>query len=80
MARDRQAGNGPRPGGDPAGGRREDGGELRELPVELIKPNPSQPRTQFDPEALDAPRLLDRDQRRRPAAAGPPARTTAATS
>lgn len=26
--------------------------ELRELPVELIKPNPSQPRTRFDPEAL----------------------------
>jgi ParB family transcriptional regulator, chromosome partitioning protein len=29
-------------------------GELRELPVELIKPNPSQPRTKFDPEALRA--------------------------
>ena len=29
-------------------------GELRELPVELIKPNPSQPRTNFDPEALTA--------------------------
>lgn len=29
-------------------------GELRELPVELIKPNPSQPRTTFDQEALDA--------------------------
>ena len=29
-------------------------GELRELPVELIKPNPSQPRTKFDPEALTA--------------------------
>jgi ParB family chromosome partitioning protein len=29
-------------------------GELRELPVELIKPNPSQPRTNFEPEALDA--------------------------
>ena len=27
-------------------------GELRELPVELVKPNPSQPRTRFDPEAL----------------------------
>jgi ParB family chromosome partitioning protein len=26
--------------------------ELRELPVELIKPNPRQPRTRFDPEAL----------------------------
>jgi ParB family transcriptional regulator, chromosome partitioning protein len=33
----------------------EDGaGELRELPVDLIKPNPDQPRTQFDPEALAA--------------------------
>ncbi|HEY6731794.1 MAG TPA: ParB/RepB/Spo0J family partition protein [Solirubrobacterales bacterium] len=31
-----------------------DAGELRELPVELIKPNPSQPRTKFDPEALAA--------------------------
>ncbi|HEX2392704.1 MAG TPA: ParB/RepB/Spo0J family partition protein [Solirubrobacterales bacterium] len=29
-------------------------GELRELPVELIKPNPDQPRTHFDPEALSA--------------------------
>jgi ParB family chromosome partitioning protein len=29
-------------------------GELRELPVELIKPNPEQPRTNFDPEALTA--------------------------
>ena len=30
----------------------EDVGELRELPVEAIVPNPKQPRTQFDPEAL----------------------------
>jgi ParB family transcriptional regulator, chromosome partitioning protein len=29
-------------------------GELRELPVGLIKPNPDQPRTQFDPGALTA--------------------------
>ena len=29
-------------------------GELRELPVGLIKPNPDQPRTQFDAEALTA--------------------------
>ena len=29
-------------------------GELRELPVSLIKPNPGQPRTKFDPEALAA--------------------------
>ncbi|MBS1882909.1 MAG: ParB/RepB/Spo0J family partition protein [Actinobacteria bacterium] len=29
-------------------------GELLELPVTLIKPNPSQPRTHFDPGALDA--------------------------
>jgi len=29
-------------------------GELLELPVGLIKPNPDQPRTQFDPEALAA--------------------------
>ncbi|MGH2980989.1 MAG: ParB/RepB/Spo0J family partition protein [Solirubrobacterales bacterium] len=27
--------------------------ELRELPVELIKPNPSQPRRRFDPESMD---------------------------
>ena len=46
-------GIGPRPRGDPARSRRaEDAGELRELPVELIKPNPNQPRTKFDPEAL----------------------------
>jgi ParB family transcriptional regulator, chromosome partitioning protein len=30
----------------------EDVGDLRELPVGLIKPNPKQPRTNFDPEAL----------------------------
>jgi ParB family transcriptional regulator, chromosome partitioning protein len=30
----------------------EEAGELRELPVGLIKPNPNQPRTRFDPEAL----------------------------
>ena len=29
-------------------------GELRELPVGLVKPNPKQPRTQFDQQALDA--------------------------
>jgi ParB family chromosome partitioning protein len=29
-----------------------DVGELRELPVEAIRPNPKQPRTRFDPEAL----------------------------
>ncbi|MEZ5076526.1 MAG: ParB/RepB/Spo0J family partition protein [Solirubrobacterales bacterium] len=32
----------------------ETAGELRELPVELIKPNPDQPRARFDPEALSA--------------------------
>ncbi len=31
-----------------------DVGELRELPVGLIEPNPNQPRTKFDPEALAA--------------------------
>src|SRR5215217_470119 len=30
----------------------EDAGELRELPIELIKPNPNQPRTRIDPDAL----------------------------
>jgi ParB family chromosome partitioning protein len=30
----------------------EEVGDLRELPVGLIKPNPKQPRTNFDPEAL----------------------------
>ena len=29
-------------------------GELRDLPVSLIKPNPNQPRTRFDPDALAA--------------------------
>ena len=32
----------------------EGAGELLELPVGLIKPNPGQPRTNFDPEALSA--------------------------
>jgi ParB family transcriptional regulator, chromosome partitioning protein len=32
----------------------DDVGELRELPVGLIKPNPKQPRTNFDPPALAA--------------------------
>lgn len=31
----------------------DDGEELREVPVELIGPNPDQPRRSFDPEALD---------------------------
>ncbi|HEX5375469.1 MAG TPA: ParB/RepB/Spo0J family partition protein [Solirubrobacterales bacterium] len=31
----------------------EDAGELRELPVETIRPNPNQPRTKIDPESLD---------------------------
>lgn len=30
----------------------DDTGELRELPIELIKPNPNQPRTKIEPEAL----------------------------
>jgi ParB family chromosome partitioning protein len=30
----------------------EDAGELHELPVETIKPNPNQPRTKIDPESL----------------------------
>jgi ParB family chromosome partitioning protein len=30
----------------------EHAGELRELPVEVIKPNPNQPRTRIDPESL----------------------------
>jgi ParB family chromosome partitioning protein len=30
----------------------EGAGELRELPIELVKPNPNQPRTKIDPEAL----------------------------
>jgi ParB family chromosome partitioning protein len=30
----------------------EDAGELRELPIELIKPNPNQPRTKIDPDSL----------------------------
>jgi ParB family chromosome partitioning protein len=33
---------------------REGAGELRELPVGLIKPNPAQPRTHFDDEAMAA--------------------------
>jgi ParB family transcriptional regulator, chromosome partitioning protein len=36
----------------PESGAGEDVGDLRELPVGLIKPNPKQPRTRFDAEAL----------------------------
>ena len=36
----------------PAGGEREEAPELRDLPVELIAPNPHQPRRHFDEEAL----------------------------
>jgi ParB family transcriptional regulator, chromosome partitioning protein len=36
----------------PASAAGDEVGELRELPVGLIKPNPKQPRTSFDPEAL----------------------------
>ena len=28
--------------------------DLRQLPVELIRPNPDQPRTRFDPESISA--------------------------
>jgi ParB family transcriptional regulator, chromosome partitioning protein len=38
----------------PEAGAGETTGELRELPVELVKPNPKQPRTSFDAEALTA--------------------------
>jgi ParB family chromosome partitioning protein len=31
-----------------------EGDELRELPVDLVAPNPNQPRTTFDEEALQA--------------------------
>jgi ParB family transcriptional regulator, chromosome partitioning protein len=31
----------------------ESGAELRELPVEVIKPNPNQPRRRFDPESME---------------------------
>jgi ParB family transcriptional regulator, chromosome partitioning protein len=36
----------------PESGAAEEVGELRELPVALVKPNPKQPRTRFDAEAL----------------------------
>ena len=43
----------------------------RDVPVELIKPNKSQPRKSFDDDALD--RLqIDRGERRRPAPRRPP--------
>ena len=31
-----------------------DGPELRELPLDLIRPNPSQPRTRFDPSSISS--------------------------
>ena len=33
--------------------RQEGGGELLELPIEVVKPNPNQPRRRFDPESMD---------------------------
>ena len=38
----------------PAAGEAPESGELRQLPVELIVPNPNQPRRRFDEEALSA--------------------------
>ncbi len=38
----------------PEAGTSDEVGELRELPVDLVKPNPEQPRTRFDPDALAA--------------------------
>ena len=48
--------HGPRPRGDPRGlGRRgPDAEDLREIPVDLIAPNPKQPRRVFDDAALEA--------------------------
>ena len=48
--------------------------ELRDLPVELIRPNADQPRTPFDADAARRARGLDRGGGRRPAADRPPAR------
>ena len=76
--------DGPRPGGDPAGVRRApaSGRELRELPVELIEPNPTQPRTALrrggarrarrrrSPSSGVLQPLLVRPLRRRPLRAG----------
>ena len=43
--------------------------ELRELPVELIAPNPRQPRTSFDDQSLRRARRFDQVSRRPSASA-----------
>ena len=64
----------------PPAGRRAPARSCASCPVELITPNPDQPRTHFDQEALQA--LADSPRRARRAAAGPraPASRAARTS
>ena len=61
---------------------REDAGaeELRELPVELISPNPKQPRRRFDQERADGAGRLARRARRAAARARAPEGGRHATS
>ena len=54
MAESNPARNGPRPGRDPAAVATATRPALREIAVELIRPNPNQPRKEFDGEALIA--------------------------
>ena len=51
--------------------------ELRQLPVDLIAPNPHQPRRTFDEAALARPGRVDQGPRRPPARAGAPGRRRA---
>ena len=51
---DRQKGMGRGFGGNPRGGTARGRAKLRQIPLELISPNPNQPRGRFDEEALNA--------------------------
>ena len=78
---ERQKGDGPRARGDPVGGARaRSPRSCAQLPVELIAPNPHQPRRTFDEDALLALAESIQRPRRAPAGPRPPARRAAATS
>ena len=59
---------------------KDDSEELRQLPVEIISPNPSQPRRSFDEESLIALAESIQRARRPPARPRPAASPAAATS
>ena len=54
--------------------------ELRQIPVDMIDPNPNQPRRTFDEDSLTRPGGLDPRPRRPPADPRPARSSAAATS